>query len=471
MAVREAAPSRDPRVAWHARWVLPIVASPIAHGAVVTEGDRIVWVGPSAQAEAGRHEQLGEVMLLPGLVNAHTHLELTTMRGFLEGLEFRDWLRVLTAVRARVFDEEALLDSARFGVVEALRAGVTTVADCSASGAPMRAMREYGLRGRVYLETFGPAAAQVDESMAALRTGVARLAEQANGLVEVGVSPHAPYTVSRALYGAVADYARAERLPVATHVAESAAEVAFVRDGTGPFAERLQARQIAVEPSHASPMALLASSGLLETQPLCIHAIHLADGDRELLAAHGATVVHCPISNAKLGQGIAPVRALLADGIPVGLGTDSVASNDRMDLIAEARQAVLLQSLRDATPDAISAHTALELATIGGARALGLGSLGALAPGYAADLCAFRCDAFEAAPTYDPAVVLVHVIGSGQAAALTMVAGEVLVRHGVPSVTDASLRERVQETATQLRAWRRADQEHQEHPERTVTAR
>lgn len=435
--------ARDSRVAWHARWVLPIVTAPLCDAAVVVEGERIVWVGPSAYAEAARHEQLGEAVLLPGLVNAHTHLELTSLRGFLEGLPFGDWLRILTELRANVFDARALNDAARFGVSEALRAGITTVADCTASGAPMEAIRDAGIRGRVYLETFGPDAAHAPHSLRSLRDGVSQLRTHATSLVDVGVSPHAPYTVSARLYRELAEYARAERLPVATHVAESAAEVSFVRDGQGPFADRLRARGIPVVPTHASPIRLLAECGLLETQPLCIHAIHTDTDDLARMADAGATVVHCPISNAKLGQGIAPLLAMSDAGMAIGLGTDSVASNDRMDLIAEARQAVLLQSLATSTPDAISAAHALELATRGGARALGLNAVGTLAEGQYADLCAFRIDAFEGAPVYDPHVLLVHVLGSGARAALTMVAGRVLVRDGIELGFDESVRERV----------------------------
>jgi len=437
------ASARDARVAWHARWVLPIVSAPLRDAAVVVDGECIVWVGPSAHAEAGRHEQLGEAILMPGLVNAHTHLELTSLRGFLEALPFRDWLRTLTEVRANVLDTRALTDAARFGVSEALRAGITTVADCSASGAPMDAMRDAGIRGRVYLETFGPDVAQVSTAMQGLRDGVSRLQARATLLVGVGISPHAPYTVSVPLFRAVAEYARDERLPVATHVAESAAEVAFVRHGAGPFAERLLARDIAVSPTQSSPIALLDNAGLLDAQPLCIHAIHTDTTDLQRIADSGSTVVHCPISNAKLGQGIAPLHAMRDAGIAVGLGTDSVASNDRMDLIAEARQAVLLQSLATATPDALSAADALDLATRGGARALGLSDIGTLAAGQWADLCAFRCDAFEAAPVYDPEVLLVHVLGTGARAALTMVAGRVLVRDGIELAFDDAVRVRV----------------------------
>lgn len=448
--------SRDSRVAWHARWVLPIAQPPLPDAAVVVDGARIVWVGASEQAEAGRHEQLGEAILMPGLVNAHTHLELTGLRGFLEGLDFRDWLRVLTAVRAQVLSEADLLDAARCGVSEALRAGMTTVADCSASGAPLRAMCDAGIRGRLYLETFGPDPRQRDASMRTLREGVARLQCDASSLVSVGVSPHAPYTVSESLYAAVADYAREDSLAVATHAAESAAELAFVRDGSGPFADRLRARDIPVHGTGLSSMAWLERTGLLDTSLLLIHAIHVDADDVARVAAHGAGVVHCPISNAKLGQGIAPVRALREAGVAVGLGSDSVASNDAMDLVQEARQAVLLQSLHAAVPDALSATDALTMATQGGAGALGMDGVGVLVPGAKADLCAFAIDAPEAAPVYDPTVLLVHVLGAGRRARLTMVHGVVRVRDGVVLHEDPAVRVRVNAAAERVVAWRRA---------------
>jgi cytosine/adenosine deaminase-related metal-dependent hydrolase len=449
--------SRDPRVAWHARWVLPMVRAPLPDAAVVVDGARIVWVGPSEHAEAGRHEQLGDAILMPGLVNAHTHLELTGLRGFLEGLDFRDWLRVLTAVRAHVLSEADLLDAARCGVGEALRAGITTVADCSASGVPLRAMRDAGIRGRLYLETFGPDPRQLDESLRTLREGVERLQRDASPLVTVGVSPHAPYTVSEPLYAAVADYARHAALAVATHVAESAAELTFVRDGSGPFADRLRARQIAVAGTGLSSIAWLERTGLLDTSVLLIHAIHADADDVARVASHGAGIVHCPISNAKLGQGIAPVRAMRNAGIAVGLGSDSVASNDAMDLVQEARQAVLLQSLHAGVPDALSAMDALQMATRGSARALGLDGVGVLEPGAAADLCAFAIDAPEASPLYDPAVLLVHVLAAGRQARLTMVDGVVRVRDGSLLEDDPSVRMRLAATAQRVVAWRRAN--------------
>ncbi len=351
------------------------------------------------------------------------------MRGFLEGLDFRGWLRTLTMARREVMDADALLDASRYGLGEALRNGITTCADTTESGIPLVAMREMGVRGIGYLEVFGPDPMQTTTSFAELRERVAITRIHDTVLVRTGVSPHAPYTVSAPLFRAVAEYANAESLPVAVHVAESVAETQFVRDGRGPFADRLRERGIAVGPQARSPIALLHQTGILKTRPLLIHAIHLDDDDRRRVADAGASIVHCPISNAKLGQGMAALHHLRDAGIATGLGTDSVASNDRMDLLGEARQATLLQSLQLGVPDALSAHDALDLATRGGARALGLDArIGTLESGMDADLAAFPLDSIDAMPMYDPAVTLVHVLAGAVKATLVTVAGRELLQ-------------------------------------------
>ncbi|MFY7950604.1 MAG: amidohydrolase family protein [Gemmatimonas sp.] len=328
------------RTLYTSAWVLPMSTAPIEDGAVLVEGERIVWVGPAVMApvtaESARIVPLGAAALLPGLVNAHTHLELTSLRGFLEGLDFRSWLRTLTIVRRDLLSEADLLDAARLGLVEALRHGITTVADTTDSAVSLTAMRELGVRGIGYVEVFGPDPAQRDASLARLRERVEALRAHNTALVRTGVSPHAPYTVSAPLFAATADYARAEQLPIAVHVAESAAETAFVCEGAGPFADGLRARDIAVAPQARSPIALLDATGVLAARPLLIHVVRADDEDLARIAAHGATIVHCPISNAKLGHGIAPLDRMLAHGIATGLGSDSVASNDRMHLLEEA---------------------------------------------------------------------------------------------------------------------------------------
>ncbi len=453
------------RTLYTADWVLPISSAPIRDGAVLVHHGRIEFVGAANAVAvtpgAVRTVPLGNAALMPGLVNAHSHLELTLLRGFLEGLDFRDWLRTLTTVRRDLMSDDVLLDASRAGIREALRNGITCLADTTDSGAPLIAMREYGVRGVGYLEVFGPDPAQCAGAMAQLEARVRAARAQETGgeraLVRVGVSPHAPYTVSRDLFTATAALSRRESLPMAVHVAESPAEMLFVRDGAGPFAERLLARDIAVAPQAESPIALLEAAGVLAAQPLLIHVIQADDRDLQHIADAGASIVHCPISNAKLGHGIAPLDRMLAHGIRTGLGTDSVASNDRMDLLGEARQATLLHSLRSGTPDALSAHAALALATRGGADALGLGSrVGTLEVGKDADLAAFPLDHHDAQPLFDPAVTLVHALAGKVEATLVTVQGRELVLNGIVTERDATLPLRIGAWRDRLQQWRRA---------------
>jgi 5-methylthioadenosine/S-adenosylhomocysteine deaminase len=230
------------------------------------------------------------------------------------------------------------------------------------------------------------------------------------------------------LYAAVARYAAQERLPVAVHIAESAEESLFVAQGSGPFADGWRARGIPPAPRAPSPVALLRATGILDTRPLLVHCVHLTSDDIADIARSGAAVVHCPASNAKLRHGIAPVTQLLGGAVPVGLGTDSVASNNRMDILDEARLAVLMS--RAAQRVGIDADAALELATVGGAAALGLRpEIGSLETGKAADLAAFRVDWARDEPVYDPATAL--LFGSaGRRALLVVVQGVELVRDG-----------------------------------------
>jgi 5-methylthioadenosine/S-adenosylhomocysteine deaminase len=412
-----------------------MAAAPIPDGAVLVEGETIAWVGAAAafpNTADVRRVDLGHAALLPGLVNAHSHLELTTLRGYLEGFAFRDWLVTLTRVRRDVLTADDLLDASRLGIVEALAHGITTLADTTDSAAPLAAMRELGVRGIGYVEVFGPDPVQRDGSMARLRERVDALRAEDTALVRTGISPHAPYTVSAPLFRAAAEYARTDTLPMAIHIAESAAEVAFVAEGTGPFAEGLRARGIAVAPQARSPIALLDACGVLEARPLLIHAIRVDDEDLARVADAGATIVHCPVSNAKLGHAIAPLDRMLAHGIATGLGTDSVASNDRMHLLDEARQACLFHALRSGEPDSLHPARALALATIGGAQALGLADqIGTIERGKQADLAAFSLRAPGAPVVFDPAVTLVHVLGGSARASLVTVAGRELVRDGV----------------------------------------
>lgn len=445
-------------IRYHARWVLPISAEPFEHGTVAVTDGRIAWVGPRAQAPAddGEDRDLGDVILLPGLVNAHCHLELTVLRGFLEDLDFAHWIMRLNGVKRAVLDRARLLDSARFGVAEGLRHGITTYADTCDSGVAFDAMLEAGVRGIMYQEVFGPDPAVARQSLADLEAKVAALRPRETPLVRVGVSPHAPYTVSDSLYEAVAALASRESLPIAVHIAESLVEEDLVVRGDGLFAGGLRKRGIDARPRARSSIDLLRRVGILALRPLLIHAIRIDAEDVGLVAGSRSPVAHCPISNAKLGNGVAPLLELLDAGVAVGLGSDSVASNNRMDMLAEGRAAILAQRGRVARHDALCARDALFLSTLGAARALGLdGDIGSLEVGKSADLAAFPLDD-HARPVHDPEAAAVFAL-PGTRASLVTVNGVELVRDGVLLRRDRELDARVSVIESEMRRWAAAN--------------
>jgi len=438
---------------YHARWVLPITQPPIENGTVVEADGAITFVGPRADAPVGHDYDLGEAILLPGLVNTHTHLELTAMRGFLEDCRFAEWIDKLRQSRNEVLDAEMLLDAARSGVLEGVEAGITTYADTCSTGVAMQAMRELGVRGIMYQEVFGPDPSRADVAIGELETVVDRIQHEQTELVSLGISPHAPYTVSDALYEAAARFAHSREFPLAMHVAESEPEYDIVVRGSGDFAKRWQRRGIAVGRRARSPIALLEQHGVLERGALLIHCVRVDTEDIEIIARHRCTVAHCPASNAKFGHGIAPLLPLMKAGIRVGIGSDSVASNNRMDVLDEARLAVLIHRAATRRHDAFGAHQALELATIGGARALGLESrIGSLEIGKDADLAAFRIDIPRTTPIGDPYSAAIFAL-PGRSAELVTVRGRVLVDRGRVLAADESLAKRVRASGAALARW------------------
>ena len=442
-------------IRYRARFVLPITAPPLIDGVVAVEGERIVYVGDAAAAPPGDDRDLGNALLLPGLVNAHSHLELTAMRGFLEDLDFRSWILRLTTAKRTVLSRDMLLDAARLGVVEGLSRGITTYADTCDSGVAFDAMRELGVRGIMYQEVFGPDPAQSRSALDELRGKIERLRPQATPLVRVGVSPHAPYTVSDVLFSAVARYAREADLPIAIHIAESQVEEDLVVHGAGSFADGLRARGIPVAPRARSPIALLSALGVLDARPLLIHCVRVDESDVAAIAEARCAVAHCPASNAKLAHGVAPLATLLSSRVRVGLGSDSVASNNRMDILEEARLAMLFQRARIGAPAAIPPSVALGLATIEGARALGLDrDVGSLEAGKSADLAAFPLGAIG--PVFDPEAHAVLAL-PGSKASFVAVAGRELVRDGKLIDEDPTLGDRVQRSADALDAWLRSE--------------
>ncbi len=398
----------------HARWVLPVGAPPLRDATVVLDDTRIHWVGPRAAAPPADVEQdLGDAVLLPGLVNAHTHLDLAPFAGRALPRDFPAWIRALVGTLNDA-PTVILQRGAEWAARDQLAHGVTTVADTAPNRFAFDALRRVGLRGIAYREVFGPEPAHAPLALRALHEAVTDMRRDATDLVRVGVSPHAPYSVADPLYRAVATYARAEALPVAVHIAESSAESALVRDGTGPFAAYLRdLRGIAVTARAASPIALLDALEVLSARPLCIHAVQVEADDIARLADRGASVAHCPCSNAWFGHGRSPVAAFRAHGIAVGLGTDSIASNAQVRVRREARAAA---------DDTLTSAQRLALATHGGAEALGLGTvIGRIAPGFEADLVAFAVDDADRADA-DPARYVLDLPDDARPL-LTLIAG------------------------------------------------
>ena len=362
--------------------VHPVTAPPITDGAVLVDGGVIVAVGPEAvvpRPPDAESREFPGAALVPGLVNCHTHLELTHLSGRVSETEFPGWIRRLREIKDAT-DQETFRRAAEQGVRDCWAAGVTCVADTGSTGAAMESLHALGGRGVVYQEAFGPDPARCEQSMGELVAAVERLAPLASDRLRLGVSPHAPYTVSAPLYRAVAEFARGERLPIAVHLAESREEIELVRDGRGPFAEALRARGIAVEARRLSPVAYLLQLGVLASGScLAIHCVQVDPTDIALLRDAGAAVAHCPRSNSAHGHGTAPLAAMRAAGLKVGIGTDSVVSTGDVDLWTDAFAA------------GVRGEDALRMLTLEGARALGLEShIGSLEAGKQADLTVFR---------------------------------------------------------------------------------
>ena len=423
-----------------ARWVLPVDAAPIEDGEVVIE-DGVIAAVRSARTPASGRRDLGEAVLMPGLVNAHSHLEYTALRGFLEDVPFFPWIRALTAAKAALKPEDWLW-SARLGAMECLAAGVTTLGDNTDAGVTMRVLTETGLRGTVYQELFGIDHREpVAPILESLRVKIAAHRRLASGRVSVGVSPHALYTIRPALFAALDEYVAGEGLPTSLHIAESGSESALTERGEGPFAEMYTRRGITWEAPRMTPTRYAADLGVLGPSTLAVHCVHQTLADIALLATTGAAVIHCPKSNAKLGAGVAPLAAWLrTPGLRLGLGTDSAVSNNTLDLFEEMRFALLMQRAATEEVEAVTARDVARMATLGGAEAMGLSHLiGSLTPGKRADLIAVRLDRPHAVPATDPYSALVYTARADDVL-FTLCDGEVLYDNGVwPTLDPAAV--------------------------------
>lgn len=368
--------------AYRAAWVVPIDRAPIRHGVVTVEQGRITHVGAEGQ---GPVQDLGHVALMPGLVNAHTHLELSWMRGRVpKASAFTDWVKGMFAVRGRpdAGMTDAQVAAIHDGIAESRAAGTVAVGDISNSLASAAPLDRSGVAGVVFHELLG-----FKERDGALieRTRDARSAAMASGM-RVSLAPHAPYSTSLELFQAIREAVSASDCPVmSVHLGESPEESELLRSGTGPWRgmlEMIGAWRDDWRIPGCDPVSYLDQHHLLDAQTLVAHGVQFDDAALGRLAAIGATLVTCPRSNHWVGVGYPPLERFYASGVRVAVGTDSLASVEDLNVFSE------LKTMRWLAPG-VAASRLLWSGTQAGADALGLGQeLGSLTPGKRAAMLA-----------------------------------------------------------------------------------
>jgi 5-methylthioadenosine/S-adenosylhomocysteine deaminase len=404
------------------RWIIPVEPAGAvleAHCVAVRDGlIEAVLSRADAENRFSSYEKvdLGEHVLIPGLVNAHTHAAMSLMRGLADDLPLMRWLEEhIWPAEAKHVSPEFVKDGTLLACAEMLRGGITCFNDMYFfPGAALEAALAAGMRVSAGMIVFDFPSAYGSDPDDYLAKGLAlRDQWRDHPLVSFCLAPHAPYTVSDATFRKVAKLAAEVDVPVHVHLHETAGEV-----------ER------SVAEHGVRPLARLERLGLLGPGLIAVHAVHLDDAEIALLAKHGASVAHCPSSNLKLASGFAPVAKLAAAGVNVALGTDGAASNNRLDMFEEMRLGALLAKAVAQDAQALPAHAALRAATLGGAIALGLETrIGSIAAGKSADLAAVRFAGPELTPCYDPASHLVYAAGRHDVSDV-WVAGRRLLRSG-----------------------------------------
>jgi cytosine/adenosine deaminase-related metal-dependent hydrolase len=361
---------------YRARYLLPIASAPLEDGALLVDGERIAAVGRFAELRRADAELVdcGDAVLLPPFANAHTHLELTHYSHWQSIVgeistpgSFVDWILQVIRVKRRMVPNRYLL-SLQEGIRLALASGTGAVGDILSCFPARTAYAMSPLKGRLYYETLGLDPARNQEI---LRTIGDLLDKGRVGALEAGISPHSPYTLSAEYLEEIFDFARRRGVPVATHLAESVDEVAFLEGAEGPLARVLYPyvgwREMLPPPARRTPVAYLADRGGLVAGNLLIHGVQVTERDVGRLAQAGASIVLCPRSNARLGVGRAPVELYLEQGVPLALGTDSLASCETLSLWDEIAFA------RSWFEGRLSPPQLLTMATRNGATVLGLG--------------------------------------------------------------------------------------------------
>lgn len=404
------------------RWIATVLPSQnlLENHAVIVQQGLIADILPIAEARkkytASTLVCLDDHLLIPGLINLHSHAAMSMMRGMADDLPLMSWLNqhVWPAEKA-VLSAQYVQDATLLACAEMLSGGVTCFNDMYFHPqASAQASRQAGMRanlGLVVMEFPSTYASDPDDY---LQKGFeAHDNWRSNPLISSSIAPHAPYTVSDATFEKIITYAEQLSLGIHTHLHETRDEIS---QSEAQFGIR--------------PLQRMANLGLLGPNLVAAHCVHLTVNEIELLAVYGSHVAHCPTSNLKLASGIAPVKELLASGVNVGLGTDSVASNNRLDMFSEMRLCALLSKGISEDATAVPAYQALEMATINAAKALGMeDKIGSITVGKLADLTAVKLSDLHSLPYYDPVAHLIYSASRDQVTH-TWVAGELQYSQG-----------------------------------------
>lgn len=406
----------------HARWIIPVIPAKkvYANCALALHSGKILALVPSDEANrrfiAKEEIQLmADQVLIPGLINTHTHGAMSLLRGYADDLPLKEWLeQQIWPTEKRWLSAEFVADGSRLAMAEMLRSGTTTFCDqYFFPEATADAARNAGMRAQIAFPIFDTPSPWAHDANAYLEKGLALSDDyRSHERISFAFAPHAPYTVSDVTLEKIAIYAAELQMPVQMHLHETQGEVTRALAETG-----------------MRPTERLQKLGLLTPQTLCVHMAVANATDITLLQQSGAHVSHCPKSNLKLASGFCPVVEMQKAGINVALGTDGAASNNSLDLFAEANIAALLAKATNNDASALPAHQALAMATICGARALGLeDSIGSLEVGKNADLAAIKLDALEQQPLHNPLSQLIYT-ASGSNVSDVWVAGRRLLKN------------------------------------------
>jgi len=390
-----------------ARWIVPVepAGTVLEHHSLAIHDGRILALLPTDAARKHfvprQHIALSDHLLMPGFVNLHTHAAMTLLRGYADDMALMRWLQErIWPAESRHVSTDFVRDGTLLACWEMLRGGITCFNDMYFfPAAAAEAALSAGIRAALGITVFEFPSAYGSDAEDYLAKGLAtRDALRDESLISFCLAPHAPYTVADKTFERVAMLAGQLDLPIHIHVHETGDEIA------GSLKEH-----------GVRPLERLRRLGLLGPGLIAVHAVHLEAAEIDLLAKHGCHVAHCPTSNMKLASGLAPVGQMLERGIGIGLGSDGAASNNRLDLMQEMRHAALLAKLDSGDASCLPAHQALRMATLDGARALGLdGQIGSLQPGKSADLCALNLGDWSLQPCFDPVSHLVYTAGREQ---------------------------------------------------------